>query len=253
MAAGGDVMRCAVVTGAGTGIGRATTLRLARDGFAVVLAGRRVALLQEVAREITAAGGRALAVAADVSRVEHVDQLVQAAMEAFGRIDVVVNNAGCVHIAPLPALTIAQWRELVDSNLSAAFYMTRAVWPIMRRQFEQSRDQGAAATGGVLINISSVASKDPFPGLGAYGAAKAGLNLLTQATARDGRDVGIRAVCVAPAAVETGMFKKVMGERPIPEGVMLQPGDVAAMIAEAVDGTLRYCSGDTIFIHRRPA
>ena len=83
--------------------------------------------------------------------------------------------------------------------------------------------------------------------------AKAGVNMLTLAAAREGDRAGIRAVCIAPAAVETGMFKKVMGNRPLPEGVMLQADDVAVIIADAADGALRYSSGETIFIHRKPA
>ena len=252
-------MRCAIVTGAGTGIGRATALRLARDGYAVVLAGRRLEPLQDVAREITAAGGRTLTTQADVSQSPRAEALVRQAVEAFGRVDVLVNNAGSVLVAPLAGTSDEQWLELLHANLSSAFYLARAVWPVMQRQFEQSRITStpprgpAEPAGGVIINISSMASKDPFPGLGAYGMAKAGVNMLTLSAAREGDKVGIRAVCIALAAVETDMLKKVMGDRPLPEGVMLQPDDVAAIIAEAADGALRYSSGDTIFIHRRPA
>ncbi len=106
---------------------------------------------------------------------------------------------------------------------------------------------------GVIVNISSMASKDPFPGLGAYGAAKVALNMLTLVTAREGEEVGIRAIGIAPAAVDTPMFRQLVGDRPIAEGIMLEPDDVAAMIADAVAGSLRYCSGETLFVHRRPA
>jgi len=240
--------RAAIVTGGGTGIGRATALRLAKSGYAVVVAGRRWQPLDAVVSEIKAAGGKALAVPSDMSKVDEVSGMVARTMEAFGRIDVLVNNAGSARMVPLHQMTPYQWHEALDANLSSAFYTTRAVWPIMQNQHASSDKEW-----GTIVNISSMSAKDPFAGLGAYGAAKAGVNLLTLSTAREGADAGIRAVCIAPGAVDTGMFQQVMGGKPIPPGIAIMPDDVAAMVVEAVSGSLRYCSGETIYVHRRPA
>ncbi len=258
-------MRTAIVTGGGSGIGRATALRLAGreageeagGGHVVALVGRTLAPLEAVVAEIKKDGGEAMAITADVSKSDQVEGMVRRVVEAWGRIDVLVNNAGVAPMAKIAELTDDQWHEILETNLSSAFYGTRAVWPIMLRQFEKRRQETSAtrtdfATGGTIINISSKASKDPFPGLGAYGAAKVGVNMLTLATAREGYDVGIRVVCIAPSAVDTPMFKKVIGGQSIAADMMLQADDVAAMIADAVSGSLRYSSGDTIFIHSRP-
>ena len=106
------------------------------------------------------------------------------------------------------------------------------------------------------MNISSMAAKDPFPGLGAYAVAKAGVNMLTLVMAREGDAVGIRVVGIAPAGVDTPMFRSLVGEKNVNTSEILRPEDVAAAIAEVVDGgggALRYASGDTIYLHRRPA
>ncbi|HEY4328712.1 MAG TPA: SDR family oxidoreductase [Phycisphaerae bacterium] len=244
-------MRCAIVTGGGTGIGRATALRLAQGGHAVVVAGRRREPLEDATRAIIAGGGRAIAVTADVARVEQVVDMVRQSVDAFGRIDVLVNNAGGASNVAIATLSDEQWHDTLNVNLSSAFYATRAVWPVMQRQF-QAMKASPKPEGGVIVNISSMASKDPFPGLGIYATAKAALNMFTLVTAREGHAVGIRAVCIAPGAVNTGMFRGVMGDRPIPEGIALEPADIAEMIDQVVNGPLRHCSGDTLFIHRKP-
>ena len=127
-------MRCAIVTGAGTGIGRAIALKLAGMGHALVLAGRRTAPLQEVADLIRKTNGRAEPVAADVTQEDAVQRLVARAMDAFQRVDVLVNNAGMALMRPLGEMTGQEWRDTLESNVSSAFYATRAVWPIMRAQ-----------------------------------------------------------------------------------------------------------------------
>lgn len=239
-------MRAALVTGAGTGIGRAVAVRLAQRGHAVALVGRTAATLEAVAGDIRAAGGVAEVLPADVSDSRAVGAAVAAARERLGRIDVLVNNAGVAPLVRLATLSDAGWREILETNLSSAFYMTRAVWPAMAAQFQRE------ASGGVIVNISSLSSRDPFMGLGAYGAAKAGLNLLTLATAREGAEVGIRAVCLAPGAVDTGMYRKLIGGTPEP-GTTLLPEDVADAVAGVVGGATRYSSGETLFLHHGPA
>jgi NAD(P)-dependent dehydrogenase (short-subunit alcohol dehydrogenase family) len=236
-------MPTAIVTGASSGIGRATALKLAAMGYNVALAGRTRETLDKVASEIAGAGGpKTLAVPANVSRLDDVNNLVRRAHEAFGRIDVLVNNAGYAPLVPTHEITPEQWHEVLDTNLSSAFYATRAVWPIMTAQTPK---------GGVIINISSMAAKDPFPNLGAYGVAKAGINLLTLATAREGDAVNIRVIAIAPGAVDTPMFRSNFGKQ-FGDEFILQPENIADAILSAIDGSLRFSSGDTIYVHRKP-
>ncbi|HUO10883.1 MAG TPA: SDR family oxidoreductase [Phycisphaerae bacterium] len=235
--------RTAIVTGAGTGIGRATALRLARQGFAVALVGRTAATLEWVAREIVAMRGESMVVVADVSKWDAVEGMVRAVVQRWGRVDVLVNNAGMAPSVAVAEMEPALWREILDANLSSAFYATRAVWGVMQKN--------GGGAGGVIVNISSMAAKDPFPGLGAYAVAKIGVNMLSLASAREGDAVGIRVVAIAPGAVETQMLRKLVDEKSLGAEHVMAPDDVAAAILDVVDGSLRHCSGETIYLHRR--
>jgi NAD(P)-dependent dehydrogenase (short-subunit alcohol dehydrogenase family) len=242
----------AVVTGAGSGIGRAVAVALAGKGFVVVVVGRTAGPLEETAGLLAAAGGRGVPMPADVSKREQVEEVIRRTAGELGRVDVLVNNAGFAPAVPIAELSPEVWREILDTNLSSVFYATRAAWPVMAGQ-AVSPVTGAR---GVIVNISSMASKDPFPGLGAYGVAKAGVNLLSLATAREGQAAGIRVLCVAPAAVETPMFRQLvagMGGPEIPTETILRPEDVAGVVMEGVMGALRHCAGETVFVHRPPA
>ena len=229
--------RVAIVTGAGSGIGRATALALAAKGHRVALVGRTREKLQAVVAEIQKAGGEAVAEVADVAQWEAVEKMVQRVVDRWSRVDVAVNNAGMVVSSSLAGMGAETWRAVLEGNLSAAFYVTKAVWEPMKR-----------GGGGVIVNISSMAARDPFAGLGAYAVAKSGLNMLTLASAGEGDAAGIRVVGIAPGAVETQMLRGLVGESEIP---VMAPEDVAAAILEAVDGGLRFASGETIYLHRR--
>jgi len=246
----------AIITGAGSGIGRATALRLAGMGFAIALVGRTTETLKTVAAEIAPRGPAPLIIPANVSKPEQVESMVQRTFKHFGRIDVLINNAGMAPAVSLADLTPKLWQEILDTNLSSAFYATRAVWPIMKAQHASPTPTTPPipdAMGGVIINISSMAAKDPFPGLGAYAVAKIGLNMLSQVTAREGDSVGIRAIAIAPAAVETPMLRKFVGDQPIDPNQILHPDDIAAAITDFITGPLRHSSGETLYLHRRPA
>jgi NAD(P)-dependent dehydrogenase (short-subunit alcohol dehydrogenase family) len=228
--------RVAIVTGAGSGIGRATALVLAAKGHRVALVGRTHEKLQAVATRIQKAHGEAVAEVADVSQWEAVENMVQRVVDRWGRVDVVVNNAGMVVSSSLAGMDPETWHAVLQGNLSTAFYMTKAVWEVMKR-----------GGGGVIVNLSSMAARDPFAGLGAYAVAKSAINMLTLVTAREGDAAGIRVVGIAPGAVETQMLRGLVGEAAIP---VMEPEDVAAAILEAVTGGLRYASGETIYLHR---
>ena len=255
-------MPVAIVTGGGGGIGRAVALRLAELGYSVVLAGRTVGALEDVAGEIKRLGAEALVGPTDVTKSDHVEKMVAKALETWGEVNVLVNCAGMAPMVPTHEVPPEQWRAILETNLSSAFYALRAVWPHMQRQhysyLSEHRDKHGAAhipadanTGGVIVNISSMSSRDPFPGLGAYAVAKAGLNMLTQVTAREGEPMGIRVLGVAPGAVETGMFRAMFDVDQVPPEDVLRPDDVAAVVRDFVSGALRHCSGETVFLHQR--
>jgi NAD(P)-dependent dehydrogenase (short-subunit alcohol dehydrogenase family) len=223
----------AIVTGAGKGIGRAIARELARRGYDLALIARTEADLRETAKD-------AFLIPGDVADPNLAEKAMVMTAKQFGRVDVLINNAGYAPLRSIEELTIEQWQQTIAVNLSATFYFCKAVWPIMRRQ-----------GGGVIVNISSAASRDPFKGFAAYGAAKAGVNLLGHALAREGEEFGIRVHTIAPAAVETEMFRTIATEEQYPRDKTLDPTEVARAVAECIDGNLRHTSGEVIHLHTR--
>jgi 3-oxoacyl-[acyl-carrier protein] reductase len=232
----------AIITGAGRGIGRAVAVELGRAGYRLALASRNLDELDETIRLTCGAcpSPTALAVRTDVTRPEEVERLAQATLERFGRIDAVVNNAGLAPARPIAEMTIHEWQAVLDTNLSAAFYLCKAVWPAF--ELQQS---------GVVINVSSAAARDPFPGFAAYGAAKAGLNLFGLCAAREGQRIGVRVHTIAPGAVETAMLRQLFSPEQVSKDDSLDPADVAKVIVSCVTGDLRYASGEVIYIHKK--
>ena len=170
--------RVAIVTGAGSGVGRAAALALLREGYAVALAGRREALLKEAADE-AGAGGRALVVRADVADPAAVANLFAQTKAHFGRLDVLFNNAGRgTAPVPLEELHLDKWRAVVDVNLTGAFLCTQEAFRMMKAQ---------SPRGGRIINNGSISAHTPRPHSAPYTATKHGMTGLTKATALDGR------------------------------------------------------------------
>ena len=211
-----------IITGAGTGIGRSAAIKLARLGASVVLVGRTAARLEEVRREIEAAGGVALAAPGDVTDMGVVRCTVQATLQAFGRIDVLVNNAGySTRNRSILTITPKEFDEVVRVNLWAPMFFTQAVLPTMLK-----------AKCGTIINVSSRAVLTPS-GLGGpiYGAAKAGLVNFTKALNIELKNTGVRACSIVPGEVDTPILEK----RPVPppkeaRATMLAADDVADAI-----------------------
>lgn len=228
----------AVITGAGKGIGRATAIELARRGYALSLAARTDSDLLSV---LTAADAveRGIAVPTDVSKFAEIDRLIDVTLDRFDRIDAVIHCAGIAPVRSIRDTTPAEWQETLDTNLSAAFHLARAAWPAFERQ-----------RGGAIVNVSSLASRDPFPGFGAYGSAKAAMNLFGLVAAREGQEIGVRAYTIAPGAVETAMFRRIMSPEQYPKEKTLDPADVARVIAGCIGGELKYASGEVIYLHR---
>lgn len=195
--------KTAIITGGGRGIGRAVALRLARDGAAVVLAGRDARPLDDSAAEVTREGGRALAVAADVSREDHVRRLADEARGAFGPIDVLVNNAAVTGpTAPLAQLARADWDEVLAVNLTGAFLCCRAAVPDM-----------TARRAGKIINVSSVAGRSAYPLRSPYAASKWGLIGLTVTLAQELGEHNVQVNAVCPGPVEGERMRRVIRER----------------------------------------
>lgn len=185
--------KIALVTGAGSGIGRAVTLALAKSGFTVVLAGRRLEQLEQVARE--AANG-AVAIRADVTDHDSVDALFARVAKDFGRLDLLFNNAGVsAPPAPLEDLPFDQWRAVLDTNLTGAFLCTQAAFRLMKTQTPR---------GGRIINNGSVSATAPRPRLVAYTASKHAVTGLTKATSLEGRayDIACGQIDIGNTATE---------------------------------------------------
>jgi len=188
--------KVAVITGAGSGVGKQVAIALATDGYGLVLAGRRPEPLEAVAREAQALGARAVPVAADVGDPAAVKDLFAKVREVFGRLDLLFNNAGTGG-APklLEDLTYEQWRRVVDTNLTGAFLCTQEAFRIMKSQEPR---------GGRIINNGSVSAHAPRPNSAPYTATKHGLTGLTKATALDGRkyDIACGQIDIGNAATE---------------------------------------------------
>jgi short-subunit dehydrogenase len=223
-----DQRPVAIVTGASSGIGRETALALARRRFAVVLAARRVDRLEETARRCEALGGLGRAVPVDVARQEQVEALVQAAVEQFGRVDVMVNNAGHGLIARVHETSSEQMRAIFDVNFYGVFYGCKAVAPVMIRQ-----------RSGHIFNVSSVIGKRGSPFHGAYCATKFAICGLTDSLRVELSAYGVRVTCVCPALTETEFFERAQRGRKARASFqrfkgLTAPGVVARKIAATV-------------------
>jgi NAD(P)-dependent dehydrogenase (short-subunit alcohol dehydrogenase family) len=206
--------KVALVTGAGSGIGRAVALGLLGEGYAVVLAGRRAHRLEDTRREAGPYGERARAVRADVTDPDSVRSLFETVRTEFGRLDVLFNNAGVsAPGVPLEDITVEQWRSIVDVNLTGAFLCTQQAFRLMKAQRPR---------GGRIINNGSISAHVPRPNSAPYTATKHAITGLTKATALDGRDCDIACGQIDIGNAETEMTALYTA------GVMQASGEAAA-------------------------
>lgn len=207
--------KCAIVTGGGTGIGRAIALALAQNGANVVVAGRRLEPLERVVAEIRAFGGVGQAVQGNIAQEEDVERVVATSLEECGTIDILVNNAGISGSGPIHEHDVATWDQVMAVNLRGPFLLSRAVLPLMRAQ-----------NSGHIVNISSESGLEYYPGNGAYGVSKHALNALGEYIQRENQDRGIRVDTICPGMVVTPMSDKAAG---LDRTKCLYPDDIAEL------------------------
>jgi NAD(P)-dependent dehydrogenase (short-subunit alcohol dehydrogenase family) len=244
--------RVAIVTGAGSGIGRATCELLADAGYRLTMAGRNEQSLlktDELLAEETAQPPETLIVPADVSDREQAQSIVDLTMERWGRIDGLVNNAAILVARPIDQTDEELLFGTFAVNMFGPAYLAARCWPIFVKQ------AGAKVTGSVrkesgacVVNVSSMASIDPFNGLSAYAASKAALESLTRSIVNEGRAFGMRAFSVAPGAVETAMLRSLFDEVRLPPMRTLDPQEVAQVIVDCVEGRRENEMGKVIVV-----
>jgi NAD(P)-dependent dehydrogenase (short-subunit alcohol dehydrogenase family) len=194
--------RVAVITGGGRGIGRAIALKFAGEGADIVVAARTKSEIEAVAREVHAAGSRAIAVPADVAEEKQCEHLISTAIAQFGRIDILVNNAGEYGpVKPVEEITPTEWDRVIAVHLRGAYLLTRLVLPGMY-----------ASGSGAILNISSLSAKSAFAWGSPYAAAKAGVLGLTRVAAAEAARKGVRVNAICPGPVTETKMSKDLGQ-----------------------------------------
>jgi NAD(P)-dependent dehydrogenase (short-subunit alcohol dehydrogenase family) len=208
--------RVAVITGGNRGIGLAIARAFAQTGYSVVITARDHSRLQAAGDDLERNGAKVLAVTCDVSEAESVEKLFAEVSARFAKIDVLVNNAGIAQgLAPVAKLSVETWKQLIDTNLTGTFLVTRAALPLM-------------SAGGTIVNNLSIAAVHSFPGMAAYNASKAGALGFTNALREELRKSGIRVLALLPGAVDTDIWTQFWPDAPREKMVS------AETVAEAV-------------------
>jgi meso-butanediol dehydrogenase / (S,S)-butanediol dehydrogenase / diacetyl reductase len=239
--------KTAIITGGGTGIGRAIALAYAREGAKVAVLGRRRDQLEEVVKEASRAGGTGKATVCDVTRSAEIPKVITEIENAFGPVNVLVNNAGTLRVSTVESISEEDWDRVLETNLKGPFLMCRAVLPSMRR-----------AGGGSIVNIGSVLGLVGMKDRAAYCASKGGVTLLTKAMALDHASDNIRVNCICPAIVETTLVKGLFSDTvdgqklrearigTLPLGRFGQPHDVAELAVFLASDESSWLTGTAI-------
>jgi NAD(P)-dependent dehydrogenase (short-subunit alcohol dehydrogenase family) len=233
--------KVAIVTGGGTGIGRAIALNFAQAGANVVVASRKLENLQQVADEIKALGKESLAIATDIRIPEHVDNMVKQTVDKFGRIDILVNNAGAGFVCPVEEMSPKGWEVIININLNGTFLCSAAAGKVMLQQKK-----------GKIINIASTSGLNGSPRLAPYGAAKAGVINFTKTLAREWAQHNINVNAIAPGPIETEGVRtqKILtdetSEKTPPLERPVSPEDVAYAAIFLASEASNHITGETI-------
>jgi glucose 1-dehydrogenase len=247
--------RVAIVTGAAQGIGRACAVRLAKEGAKVAACDVNANGAAEVAKAIAAAGGEAVPIPCDVARTEDVANALAATLSAWGRVDVLVNNAGILDDAPFLDLPVEELDRVLGVNLRGAFLMAQTAARQMVKQGQAAGGGAAGASAGAIVNMSSINEKFGLPDHVAYSISKGGISQLTRAMAVALAPHGIRVNAVGPGTIDTpilaGVIKdtafrtKVLSRTPL--GRFGRPEEIAAVVAWLASDESSYVTGTTIF------
>ncbi len=232
-----------LITGGTAGIGLASAKRFAQEGYNVCICGRNQDRLDSALEAIQVEDNSACTIVAcrcDLSESGAAQLLAQAALERLGRVDVLVNNAAVAPLCPFAEVTDEVFEEAVQLNIRSVFYLTREIWKSMK-----------AAEAGVIVNISSLAAVDPFPGFSVYGSSKAWIDLMTTALSGEGAEYGIRVYSVRPGAVETKMLRSLFPDFPAEECV--SPEDIASKVWECVSQPESHPSGQHFAVTNQPS
>ncbi|CCV16522.1 SDR family oxidoreductase [Mesorhizobium sp. STM 4661] len=187
-----------VITGASSGMGAAAARHLAAEGASIVVAARRVDRIQTLVADITKSGGNAVAVATDVTQLDDMQRLVDTAVQTFGRIDVLINNAGIMPLSPLERLKVDEWNQMIDVNLRGVLHGIAAALPYMKEQ-----------KSGHIIITASVAAYKVFPGSAVYSATKFALRGLSEGLRQEMKPYNIRNTLISPGAVTTELLDHI--------------------------------------------
>ena len=231
-----EPQKVCMVTGGGSGIGLATAKRFAGQGWAVSICGRNQGKLDAAAISIGSPDA-VLTTLADVGEADSRKGFVANTLEKFGRIDVLVNNAGAAPLGDFESIDEGTFENVLSTNIRGVFYLSQAVWPILK-----------SSGGGSIVNISSMAAVDPFPGFSIYGASKAWMEIFTKAIATEGVDHSIRACCVRPGAVETNLLRGLFPDYPAEQCV--SPDDIASKVWDCVADPDNHPSGEAFTVSK---
>ena len=234
--------RTAIITGGSSGIGLATASLFFKNGYKLAFCGRRSEKLNAAKTQLLAIDDRPDDVGtfvADLETPQSMSEFAESAIGFLGHVDVLVNNAALAPLEKFESITAKKFESLVNINVRSNFYLTQAIW-----------QQMINGEGGTIVNISSLAAVDPFPGFSLYGASKAWLDLMTLALAGEGTEHNVRVCSIRPGAVETPLLRGLFPDFPADQCV--SPQQVAQMVWGCVEDPQKYPSGQFFPVTNQP-